>query len=222
MTGTCTKDQFWAEVERLGWGTKTTDYEAIKAEILERWDSEFLRTFKELYYEFEGKLYERVSNYAQANNYYSELGDDGFGDLISHVIGLGYQFMEEGMEHPRRVIDRGRAYDFTEKFSYSLPDPPRGAGLTYEQALAKARAENERYDEDEDSAEDHELFLQVEAYEIMLGDKCHQEPGYYAAWAKRDLPDLLTLEGPAVRARRRTQDLRRRHEPGEQEAWESS
>jgi hypothetical protein len=75
-----------------------------------------------------------------------------------------------------------------------LPDPPRGAGLTYEQALAKARVDNERHDEDEDSVKDHELFLRMEAYEIQLGDKCYQEPGYYAAWAKRDLPDLVALE----------------------------
>lgn len=194
MTGTCTKDQFWAEVEHIGWGTKTTDYEAIKQELLERWDGEFMRTFQELYYEFEGVLYEKVSNYAQRNNYYSECGDDGFGDLISHVIGLGYQFLEEGMEHPRRVIDRGRASDFTEKFSYSFPEPPRGEGLTYEQALAKARAENNYYAEDGDTEEDHELFLRMEAYEVQLGDKCYQEPGYYAAWAKRDLPDLIALE----------------------------
>jgi hypothetical protein len=194
MTGECTKDQFWAEVEHIGWGTKTTDIDDIKKMLLERWDGEFMKSFQKLYDEFEGTLYTHVSQWAHTNDHFSDLGEDGYGDLISHVIGLGHQFFEEGMKDPRQVVERGRAYKFTEKFSYSLPDPPRGAGLTYEQALEKTRAENERLLGDEDSTEDHELFLRMEAYEVQLGDKCYQEPGYYAAWAARDLPDLLALE----------------------------
>lgn len=192
-TGTCTPDLFWAEVEHIGWGDKTTDCDAIKKELLGRWDSDFMRSFKELYNKLESQLYEHVSEWAHANDYFSELGEDGYGDLISHVVGLGKTAYEAGMEDPKTVVERGRAYKFEEKFSFSLPDPPRGEGLTYEEALAKVRAEHNM--DGFDSEEDAELFFQMEAYELILGEKCNEEPRYYALWAKRDLPDLEELVG---------------------------
>lgn len=192
MTGTCTTEQFWSEVARIGWGTKTTDIGVIKRGLVDRWDGQFMRTFQKLYDKLEGELFERVDTWCRENDYSTECGDDGFGDLVSHVVGLGQESHEEGMRNPKGVANRGRASDYVEKFSYSLPNPPRGDGLSYGEALQKARTEHGHCPEN-GTKQDHELFLRMEAYEIMLGDKCYQEPGYYAAWAKRDIGDLEGL-----------------------------
>ena len=46
MTGECTVQEFWIEVAHFGWGTKTTDFRAIKREILRRYDDVFLKNFQ--------------------------------------------------------------------------------------------------------------------------------------------------------------------------------
>ena len=169
-TGECTQETFWVEVAHFGWGTKTTDHKAIKREMLERYDDAFLRSFHAVYDSFASMLYQRVDAWEKANEESCGCGDDGFGDLLSHVIGLGKDTYEEAMEDPRSVVKRGQKSDYTEKFSYSFPYPAVAPKETLEEAQAKIRKEREeRCYRDEDSVSEDSVLR--EALHRVLGDR---------------------------------------------------
>ena len=52
-----------------------------------------------------------------------ELGDDGLDDVVKHIIGLGQDEFRRALRDPQRLVDRGQCGDFSESFSYVVPDP---------------------------------------------------------------------------------------------------
>lgn len=192
MTGECTVDLFWGEVAHFGWGTKTTGYDAIKREMMERYDDVFLRSFHAVYDSFASMLYQRVDAWEKANEESCGCGDDGFGDLLSHVIGLGKDTYEEAMENPQSVVRRGQAGSYDEKFSYSFPYPAIAPRETLEVAQAKIRKEREERDcfDAEPVSEDSVL---MEALHRTLGDQAEQDPRLYGARAREQKVQLEAL-----------------------------
>lgn len=155
-TGQCTVDIFWEEVAHFGWGTKTTDYDAIKKDILARWDDEFVKSFEEQCRDFEGALYQKVEAYEQEHGVSCECGDDGFGDLMSHMVGLGKEHFEACMADPMMVVKRGQHSYYVEKFSYCIPHLATAPKETLEEAMAhvRAAAERQRRPDEEEATED--------------------------------------------------------------------
>ena len=191
-TGKCTVEVFWAEVAHFGWGTKTTDCDAIKRDILERWDDEFTEGFREHCDAFEHALYEKVERYERANDVSCECGDDGFGDLLSHMVGLGKEYFEACMADPSIVVERGQRSDYVEKFSYGIPYTAEAPEETLEEAMAQARARAERCRHpDEEEATEDEILMR--AYSRLLGDRAEVEPRYYGAWARVNARELEAL-----------------------------
>jgi hypothetical protein len=196
MTGKCTVQQFWAEVAHFGWGTRTTDYKAIEREMLERYDDEFLTSFRDVYDEMEGKLLARVEKWETENGESCECGDDGFGDLLSHCVGLGDQYYDLCTEDPGLVVRRGQKSDFTEKFSYGIPHPAVAPDESLEEAIEKVRAErveSRRNDFEEEPDETDEDSILQEALRRILGDRAEMDPRLYGAWAREQLEDLRAL-----------------------------
>jgi len=190
--GTCTKETFWEAVAEIGWGTKTTDYKVVERGILENWDNEFISSFESTLREHCDKLARKVENYEDRNDVSCQCGDDSFSDLTHHVVGLGKEAYEAAMKDPMLVVKRGQEYKYTESFNYCLPYL-KGVKekLTFEQALEKARAQFES--DGGGAGGDVELFLEMEALELMMGAKAKLSSRYYATWAKRVLLDLKAL-----------------------------
>jgi len=113
--------EFWQLVDKLGW-RKGADSKAIKKQVMK-----LLPTYEECesaraaMRKLEGQLYGVITKYEKANDVSAGLGDDSFGDLIAHIIGLGKGEFEASVKDPRRAIERGKKGDYTESFAYCFP-----------------------------------------------------------------------------------------------------
>jgi len=195
-TGTCTDEIYWQAVAEIGWGTKTTDSRAVEAAILKSWDNEFIYTFDRRTAALRQELSAKVERYEDLNDVSCGCGDDGFSDLINHVVGLGKEVYEAAMADPMLVVKRGRAYDYVESFSYCIPFVAKATvekkEMTFEQAMEKVRVLFGQSYEEED--EDFDLYLKSEALSLMLGPKAKADPRHYMFWAQRELPNLRALK----------------------------
>lgn len=119
----CTPEKFWNEVALVGWTDKPEKgfYDKAKARLLRRWTGEFLEEFSEMKDELYSKLVAAVQRAEKGSGESVECGDDGFGDLMNHLIGLGKEEYEASLADPMRVIKRGQAYNYAESFGYCIP-----------------------------------------------------------------------------------------------------
>lgn len=195
-TGTCNPELFWEAVTDIGWGTKTTDFRAVEKAILESWDNEFIYSFNRRSTVLYQELAAKVEAYEDLNDVSCGCGDDGFSDLIHHVVGLGKEEYEKALADPMLVVKRGCNYEYVESFSYCIPHVDKATvekkGMTFEQAVEKVRVRFGRSYEEED--EDFELYLKGEALSLMLGPKAKTDPRHYMFWARRELPNLRALK----------------------------
>jgi len=133
------RDEFWAIVEKVKWDELTAvkdsgrakedrSYEVGKRRLLEVLPTlEVLRAFDAHYREVSEALYKNQTEWV--NEGYGrnrsartcDLGDDSFGDLLAHIVGLGREEYEASLAEPERVQSRGLHYHFSESFSYCLP-----------------------------------------------------------------------------------------------------
>ncbi len=109
-----TEDDFWNLVADIGWGTKTTDFRAVKIKLMKR-GLDACKAIEARYYEVESRLYKAAE--AAGHDYCN----DGWGDTVSHVIGLGKAEFERNVANPDLLVERQDKGDYEEKFSYGLP-----------------------------------------------------------------------------------------------------
>ena len=106
--------RFWEIVEGIGWGN-------LCLEIKPDFEAASLRTAKSLSRqeanEFRTILDEKVNIIAKLAEQRVSLGDDSFGDLCHHVVGLGQDFYENTLADP----DTLKTLKFRESFSYCVP-----------------------------------------------------------------------------------------------------
>ena len=121
--------KFWATIKSTGWGTRTTDHEAAKQGLLDRLGVEegvaFSETYREVKRRLKEQLWDRVTN----------VGDDSYDDLVSHIIGLGKKEVDAVVKDPQRAqvrADFGKGWwtgtkvipdseGYSESFSYAVP-----------------------------------------------------------------------------------------------------
>lgn len=171
--GLCDEDLFWEKVAEIGWGTKTTDYDQIKAKILRAWTPAFTASFRERKRELNDKLYKRLDPVITG------VSDDGFMDLRDHIIGLGRETYEAVMKDPavaQKIVDE---HSYRESFSYALPYPPRKASQTWEEFLEEEKRQAEDYGEPLSS----ESELRRKFLHQTQGDWVYSNPKYYQAGA---------------------------------------
>ena len=132
-----TRDDFWRIVDAVNWGELTRlprntskgrglpAYQLGKVRLLEALptaeDSEaFWAHFDSVY----GQLAQFFDSWEAVDPSVRSpgLGDDGFNDLVAHVIGLGAAECESVFMDPARLQERGLRGDFEESFAYCLPD----------------------------------------------------------------------------------------------------
>jgi len=119
----CTPEKFWSEIALIGWTDKPEKgfYDAAKARLLRRWTGEFIEAFDEMKDGLQSELARAVEAEEQKTGENSGCGDDGFNDLMNHVIGLGQKEYEASLAKPMQVIKRGQAYNYAESFGYCIP-----------------------------------------------------------------------------------------------------
>lgn len=116
------RERFWEIVAAVGWGTEHTDCDKGKKILRELLpDVETMQAFREHKCTMHDALYSRISEWEDENDKSCGLGDDGFGDLISHIIGLGPEEVENVQLDPELALKRAHSRDFSESFAHCVP-----------------------------------------------------------------------------------------------------
>jgi hypothetical protein len=133
------EDTFWAYNRLVDWRTKSKMHrQGIKAgktvfllllPTLE--DRNAYRTqFNMLIHE----LSLRINHWESAARKELPCSDDGFSDLLAHIVGLGKEEYCAVLENPKLAFDRANKHDYEESFAYCIP---------YEEDYRNREKENE-------------------------------------------------------------------------------
>jgi len=108
--------EFWAFVSKVQW-TKDHDYNRIKKMILRTMDKDSAKDLNDTYRQIYGKLHKHIFDKIEG------VGDDGYSDLVAHIVGSGKGLYDAVMNDPSiaQQIVEDRTYE--ESFSYSFPYP---------------------------------------------------------------------------------------------------
>lgn len=123
-----TKKEFWNIVEKLGWGTKTTDYEAISDELSRTLTPDQIEEFRDLCYKFEralGDTWGGLEGFCEICPGF--ISNDGYGDFLAHSVGLGKKEYEAVLADTELAIRRFTSHDYVESFAYAIPWPDEEA-----------------------------------------------------------------------------------------------
>ena len=124
MTSPISVDEFWAVVAEVDWATRQSQPSADGKRFLrERLSREEAAAFDEHLQTFRFALHDVLDEWAEETGAEFETGDDGFDDLVCHIIGLGRQEYEAVAADPRRALERAESGDYRESFRYLVPWP---------------------------------------------------------------------------------------------------
>jgi hypothetical protein len=124
--------EFWKIVDDLGWGTRTTDFKALKKQLLRNLSPNQAEGMRTTFAQLRGKLYRTLTEWEEEGDTWMEtgkhgnprsfgLGDDSFGDFLAHIIGMGKREYAAALKNPQLALDRARKGAFEESFAYVLP-----------------------------------------------------------------------------------------------------
>lgn len=107
------EEETWLEVEALGW-SKDCDYERIENEMTEE---KATKLFKFCLRQCK-ILHEHIKSFENLNGKLDINSDDGYRDVIWHIVGLGKCEFEKACHDPRLVEKRYNADEYKESFRY--------------------------------------------------------------------------------------------------------
>ena len=110
-----TDTEFFAAIASYGWGTKTKNYTAIKRDLMGRFTADEASAMGDTFRQLCGRLYKVLSPVVNC------LGDDSFGDLIAHIVGMGEAEYNAVMANPALGAARAKDHKFDESFAYAIP-----------------------------------------------------------------------------------------------------
>lgn len=114
-----TNQRFWEIVDSVDWPRE--DYEAAKVQILMNTAPAEVKELQDELNKRREKLdelFDEAYDEVDEDFYVSE---DGLNDCFHHIIGLGELTYESCVENPMAIVDRYRAGEYTESFSYAIP-----------------------------------------------------------------------------------------------------
>jgi len=125
------EDYYWNLIEKVDWPTiirlKTErfygPYNELPYTVGRKLLTEKFKTWEEAD-KFNRFAKEKASNLRIALKDISQtlgLGDDGYSDLIWHIVGCGKKEFEAVMSNPYLAVKRSKNGDFGESFLYCLP-----------------------------------------------------------------------------------------------------
>ncbi len=108
--------EFWTFVSKAQW-TKDHDYDRIKKMILQTMDKDSANELRDTFSKINNKLHKHLFDHIEG------VGDDGYSDLIAHIVGSGKGLYDAVMDNPSiaQQIVEDRTYE--ESFAYSFPYP---------------------------------------------------------------------------------------------------
>lgn len=133
---------FWKLVDKIGWGTKTTDSTAIRRAIMGKYSPAEAEGIRDIYDSLRDKLYHRLEAWEMESGIDLPLSDDGMDYFTSHVVGSGKKVYYAVMQDPS--LSTKMANDYKEGFSYALPTADSYGDLkiqTYVNRAKKLRAD---------------------------------------------------------------------------------
>lgn len=112
----------WAFIEAANWAKRSQEkrgYEAVKKFLMDTYTQAVNKKIVAFIDERFGELDDAIVAYekrtgVRAGGYG---GDDSYGDMISHAIGLGQEYFETVLAYPVHL----EGLDFVESFAYCLP-----------------------------------------------------------------------------------------------------
>lgn len=112
----------WNYVEEINWAERSQEsrgYESAKRYILENFTPKRIKEIDDFVRDRHNELYKRIEEFERANDTHcgNYGGDDSFGDMINHAVGLGEEYFNSVMENPMLLND----LDYVESFSYCIP-----------------------------------------------------------------------------------------------------
>ena len=117
-------ERFWALVAEIDWATRQTEpIDEGKRFLRERLSREEAAAFAEHLQTFRFHLHDVLDEWEEETGAEFGTGDDGFDDLVCHVIGLGQQEYDAVIADPRRALRRAESGDYRESFRYLVPAP---------------------------------------------------------------------------------------------------
>jgi hypothetical protein len=131
--------KFFDAIEPFGWGTKTTNHKSIKKQIMDKFTWEQIEELGDIKSSLHNKLYNVLFDEVEG------VGDDGFDDLIEHIIGLGREEYEKVLKHPDLAQKRVNSGQYKESFAYCFPYKEDYEKLNKEYYLNFAKQVQEEY-----------------------------------------------------------------------------
>jgi hypothetical protein len=117
------ESEFWKLTEPYGWGTKTKNYKPIKKDLMSKLSPDKADDLNQTFRALTGRLDKALSKVVEG------LGDDGYSDLLAHIVGMGKREYERNLKNPQLANERANKYDFAESFSYAIPHKEDYASL---------------------------------------------------------------------------------------------
>lgn len=111
---------FFALIEPLGWGTRSCDRVALAKALAGRTTLPERLAAEGCFWSLRRRLHQRIEAWEGDGGEQIPAGDDSFGDLLSHVIGLGRAEFEATLAEPDRARDRAERRDYQESFAHVL------------------------------------------------------------------------------------------------------
>jgi hypothetical protein len=112
--------KYWNMIATINWTERChEDFDVTKRSIMISFKASDLKELTVFVRDRWNELYTRINAYEKDNDVIcgQDGGDDSFGDMINHVIGMGKETFDIMMANPLELDD----IDFVESFSYILP-----------------------------------------------------------------------------------------------------
>ena len=132
--------KMWNMIGACGWVESGHDYEGITKLLITRYNDNDIKELDDFVAARFNELYVRIEKHedhtGQRCGEYG--GDDSFGDMIHHVIGMGKVAFDTIMKDPTRLSE----IDYVESFSYGIPHDPAYERKTYTLGFHQEQAAN--------------------------------------------------------------------------------
>ena len=116
-----TDAEFWKIVEDINWADKKKDQEHTQEKLALLWGPEKSEAVHLAFNTYKSRLCRAIELWEREHGETCDVSDDGFSDLMSHIIGLGEAEFNKVLKNPEFAKARASRSDYRESFGYLIP-----------------------------------------------------------------------------------------------------